>query len=63
MTKKQIQKEADRIVGLAFKKHFNGVQVDMMDLGAIMKAGDACVKSGSDIEFLMTNLASKYRKN
>lgn len=63
MTKKQIQKEADRIVGLAFKKHFNGVQVDMMDLHSIMQVGDACVKSGGDIDFCMSTLVAKHRRN
>jgi len=63
MTKKQIQKEADRVVGFAFKRHFNCVQVDMMALHAIMKAGDDCVKSGGDIDACMVEFVAKYRRN
>ena len=63
MTKKQIQKEADRKVGFAFKKHFNGVQVDMMALHAIMKAGDDCVKANGDLDACMVELVAKYRRN
>lgn len=63
MTKKQIQKQADRIVGFAFKRHFNGVQVDMNALHAIMKAGDECVKSNGDIDACMVELVAKYRRN
>jgi len=63
MTKKQTRKELERRVEVAYKKHFDRVQVNMMDLNAIHKAGEACVKSNGDLDVCMVELVIKYRRN
>lgn len=62
MTKKQIQKEADRICGLAFKKHGSHAQFSIFDLGRLFKEADTAFKEGCDIDLKMIDLVAKYRK-
>lgn len=50
-------------VHAAYKKHGNGGQVDIMDLGKILQAGTDAGKQGQGIEAAVLAAIQHYRKN
>jgi len=62
-------KEAKRIetaAAAAFKKHGSGVQVNIMDIGKILSAGENAGALGGDrkgIEAAVVDALAKYRLN
>lgn len=45
----------------AFYKHSAGVQIDIMDLSKIMKAGETAIKEGKDVEEAVIAAIDTYR--
>jgi hypothetical protein len=61
MTKEE--KWVENQVQAAYSKHFNRVQVNMMDLGKIMDIGKAALKEGRDLDEAMIAAVAQYRQN
>ena len=62
LSKKALEREIERIYG----KHGHGVQVPIMDLGKIFKAGEDAYASSGDLDAVDTavkDAIQKYRKN
>ena len=57
------EKQVEKDVETAFYKHSNGVQISVMDLGKITKAGKEAAKNGTSIEEAVKEAIAKYRCN
>lgn len=56
-------KAIENAVAAAYYKHFNCVQVDVMDLGKIMNVGRDALKSGSNLDDAMIAAVAQYRQD
>lgn len=54
-------KRIEKAVDDAFKKHGNGIQFNMMDLGKISAAGTKAGQEGKDIEAAVKEAIEQYR--
>ncbi len=58
-----VDKELDRQVEAAYSRHFDCVQVNMMDLTKIMMIGRNALREGRDLDEAMSAAVAQYRKN
>lgn len=63
VNKKLVNKNIDRKVDECFRKHGNNVQIQMMDIPDIFKAGHEAYAAGQSIEDAVVAAIQKYRKN
>jgi len=63
MRKTKETKRIETAAADAFKKHGKGVQVNIMDIGKILSAGENAGALGGDIEAAVVDALAKYRSN
>ena len=63
MAKPKAIKKIEAASAAAFKKHGSGVQVNIMDIGKILAAGEIAGAMGGDIEAAVVDALAKYRSN
>lgn len=61
--KTKAEKAIETAVDAAMMKHLHNVQVDIMDLSKISKAGLEAANQGKDIEDAVKTAIQQYRKN
>jgi len=57
------EKAIDKAVQTAYSKHFDCIQVNMMDLSKIMNIGRDAIKAGRDLDMAMAAAVPKFRQN
>ena len=57
------EKAIEATVEAAFRKHANGVQINMMDLGKVMNAGRNAARAGASVDDAMIAAVAQYRQN
>ena len=57
------KKAIENAVNEAYRKHFDCVPVNMMDLGKIMDIGRDAILEGRDLDTAMAAAVTEYRKN
>lgn len=63
MTAKQAAKKLDKEIEQFFYKHGSGVQIPIMDLSKIHKAGQSAAAANTSIEQAVVEAIAKYRVN
>lgn len=61
--KTKAEKAIENAVDAAYKKHGNGVQVNIYDIGKILDAGRDAGAAGNDIDEAVKNAIAQYRQN
>jgi hypothetical protein len=60
MRKTKEAKRIENVTEAAFKKHACNVQINVMDIGKIFKAGELAGIAGEDIETAVVNAIANY---
>lgn len=60
---RKTEKAINALVQAAYSKHFDRVQVNMMDLCKIMDIGRNALREGCDLDEAMIAAVAKYRQN
>lgn len=63
MTKTKATKAIDRQIELAYYRHGNGVEINVMDIGKIFAAGHAAHAAGLPVESAIVEAIKTYRLN
>jgi len=57
------EKLIDALVQIAYSRHFDRVQVNMMDLGKIMDVGRNALREGRDLDEAMKAAVPQFRQD
>ena len=60
--KTKAEKAADKLVEQAYYRHFDRVQVNIMDLGKIMNIGRTAIAEGRDLDEAMAGAVDTFRQ-
>ena len=61
--KTKAEKEIERQIDAAFKKHSNNTQINIMDIAKIMDAGWEAATAGTSIDEAVAAAVAKYSVN
>lgn len=62
MTKRQSNK-IDKIIEAIYYRRCSGIQINIMDIGKVFKAGHAAHAAGTDVETAIVACVETLRKN